>query len=85
MISETASEQEQHLCLHRSLLGITGLGVWNMRMLNEALPHPYSEERVTLSETGSQLLRILYDRRLAPRMTVDETLPLLRGIVEDLR
>lgn len=43
------------------------------------------EEFALLTEHDEYLLRILYDPALKPGMTVDQAMPLVPGIVEDLR
>jgi hypothetical protein len=85
MISEMAPERMQRVCMYGWLLGLTGLSIWNMRMLAPELIDESPEGRVTLTEIGAQLLRMLYDSRLRDQMSIDETLPLLPSIVDGLR
>ena len=87
MVSERAPQQVQRFCVFAWLVGMTGVTVWNidLRAIGMLMLDDHPEGRATLSPVGRQLLRMLYDHRLRDGMGVDDTLPLLREIVEDLR
>jgi len=91
MVAERAPRRTQDFCVFGWLAGISGFTAWfvdprevNMMMLMVMLDDG-PDDTATLSKTGRQLLRMIYDRRLRDGMGVDETLPLLRQIVEDPR
>ena len=87
LVAERAPRRTQELCVFGWLVGISGFTVWNIdpRAIGVQMLDESPEGTATLSMTGRQLLRMIYDRRLRDGMAVDETLPLLREIVEDLR
>lgn len=70
-------------CLHEEIAQALGLGNDHP----DVRPSIFNddEEFALLTEHDEWLLRILYDDRLAPGMTEDEAMPVVREIVEELR
>lgn len=70
-------------CIHEEVAQALGLGNDDP----DVRPSIFNddEEFALLTEHDEWLLRILYDDRLAPGMTEDEALPVVRKIVEEIR
>ncbi|MCL5776751.1 DUF2927 domain-containing protein [Limibaculum sp. FT325] len=70
-------------CIHEEIAQALGLGNDHP----EVRPSIFNddEEFALLTEHDEWLLRILYDQRLAPGMTEEEAIPVVREIVEEIR
>lgn len=70
-------------CIHEELTQVMGL----MNDHPDVRPSIFNddEEFALLTKHDELLLRILYDKRLRPAMTLDEARPLIPAIVQDVR
>jgi len=86
LVAERAPQRRQEFCVFSFLVRMTGLGVWdlNVRTIAEFVLAEPSPGHAALTKEGRQLLQMLYHSRLRAGMKVNETLPLLRPIVEGL-